>query len=163
MIVSKSVRIDSALKDAWRVFADMSGVVNYHPWVINSPLLSERNTGKGASRRCEFQDGTSIVETVTESREHEYIKMTLSETPAPMKSGTVSVYFCSVNGGTELRMEMDVKIGLGPIGWIIGPLAVRPLIKSRFEKAMLSMDHFIKTGSKLDPKGNIVGTSVAAT
>ena len=163
MKVSKSVQIDSSLKDAWRVFADMSGVANYHPWVINSPLLSEHNTGKGASRRCEFQDGTSIVETITEWREHEYMKMTLSETPAPMKSGTVSVYFRSVNGGTEMRMEMDVKIGLGPIGWIIGPLVVRPLIKTRFEKSVLSMDHYIKTGTKFDPKGNIVDSSLAAT
>ena len=163
MKVFKSVQIDSSLKDAWRVFADMSGVANYHPWVINSPLLSERNTGKGASRRCEFRDNTSIVETITEWREHEYMKMTLSETPAPMKSGTVSVYFRSVNGGTEMRMEMDVKIGLGPIGWIIGPLVVRPLIKTRFEKSVLSMDHYIKTGTKFDPKGNIVDSSLAAT
>ncbi len=82
MKVSKFVQIDSALKDAWRVFAELSRVVNYHPGVINSPSLSEGNTGKGASRRCEFRDNTSIVETIAEWREHEYMKMTLSETPA---------------------------------------------------------------------------------
>ena len=163
MKVSKSVQIDSALKDVWHVFADMSGVVNYHPWVINSPLLSDNNTGKGASRRCEFQDNTSIVETITEWREHEYMKMTLSETPAPMKSGTVSVTFSALNGGTEMKIEMDVKIGLGPIGWIIGPLMIRPLMNNRIEKMILSLDQYIKTGTKFDPKGNIVDSNFAAT
>jgi len=162
MKVSIAVQVDSELKDVWAAFSDWSGVVNYHPWVINSPLLSEQNVGIGASRRCEFQDDSSIVETVTEWREFENIKMTFSETPAPLKSGNVSVAFKASGGGTEIVAEMNVQVGLGPIGWIIGPLVVRPLMKTRFEKAMLSLDQFIKTGAKFDTDGKVTGLSLAS-
>ena len=162
MKVSIAIQVDSELKDVWAAFSSMSGIVNYHPWVINSPLLSKNDTGVGASRRCEFKDGTSIVETITELREREYISMTFSETPMPLKSGVVEVAFSSSGSGTEIKAEMDVKIGLGPLGWIIGPLFVRSLMKNRFEKAMLSMDQYIKTGTKFDTKGNATGLSLAA-
>ncbi|MCJ8340942.1 MAG: SRPBCC family protein [Pseudomonadales bacterium] len=160
MKVFQSVKIDSKLKDVWHIFSDMEGIVNYHPWVIRSPLLSDCNMGVGASRRCEFQDNTSVVETITEVREYEYIKMVLSETPVPMISGNVTASFQSTGGGTELTIEMDVKVGLGPLGWIIGPLIMRPIIKNRIKKMALSLDHYIKTGLKLDPKGNIVNSSI---
>ncbi len=163
MKVSQSVKISSKLKDVWHTFSDMSGIVNYHPWVVRSPLLSDRNTGIGASRRCEFQDNTSIVETITDLREYQYITMTLSETPMPMKSGTVTAFLHKSGTGTELTIKMDVKIGLGPLGWIIGPLMMRPIIKNRIKKMALSLDQFIKTGSKFDPKGNIVDSSIAVS
>lgn len=163
MKVFQSVKIDSKLKDVWHTFSDMSGIVNYHPWVVRSPLLSECNTGIGASRRCEFLDNTSIIETITDLHEYQYIKMTLSETPMPMKSGKVTASFQSKGTGTELTIEMDVEIGLGPIGWIIGPLMMRPIIKNRIKKMALSLDQYIKTGSKFDPKGNIVDSSMAAS
>ena len=160
MKVFQSVTIDSNLKDVWHIFSDMAGIVNYHPWVIRSPLLSDCKTGVGASRRCEFQDNTSVVETITDLREYEYIKMVLSETPMPMKSGKVTASFQSKGVGTELTIEMDVKVGLGPLGWIIGPLMMRPIIKNRIKKMALSLDHYIKTGSKFDPKGNIVNANI---
>ena len=161
MKVFQSVIIDSKLKDVWHNFSDMAGIVNYHPWVIRSPLLSDCNVGVGASRRCEFEDNTSVVETITDLHEYEYIKMVLSETPMPMKSGTVSASFQSKGASTELTIDMDVKVGLGPLGWIIGPLIMRPIIKNRIKKMALSLDHYIKTGSKFDPKGKVVKSNIA--
>jgi len=156
MKVSKTVSINSNPNDVWNALADWGSIVNYHPWVVNSPLLSSEKSGVGASRRCEFADKTSIVETVTKWQEYERMEITLSDTPFPLKSGTVAMVIKKFGSGTSVTFEMDIAIGMGPLGWIMGPLAIKPLMKTRIEKMLQSLEHYLKTGTKLDPKGNIV-------
>lgn len=164
MKVSKTVSIDSNPKDVWNTLSDWGGIVNYHPWVVNSPLLSNEKSGVGAARRCEFADKTSIVETITLWQEYDRIEMTLSDTPFPLKSGTgVMIVKENGSGGTTVFVELDIAVGMGPLGWIMGPLMIRPLMKTRIEKMLQSLDHYLKTGNKLDPKGKIVQLKVLSS
>ena len=84
MRVEQTARVNAQAKDVWAAFNDWGGVVRFQPWVVRSPLLSKNNEGVGASRRCEFSDDTSIVETISRIEEGRRIDMVLSETPKPM-------------------------------------------------------------------------------
>jgi hypothetical protein len=63
-IVSASRTIHAPVSTLWAKIADVGGIQEWHPKVERSPLISSSATGPGATRRCEFYDGTSVVEEV---------------------------------------------------------------------------------------------------
>jgi len=65
------------------------------------------------------------------------------------------------NGGTEVTVTMDVQLGMGPLNPIMGPLMMRPMMKSRIAKMLQSLEHNILTGGKLNPKGKKVKVPAA--
>lgn len=67
--VEKTVLVKAGINQVWDIVSDMGGVYKYHPLVKKSPVLSENAVGIGATRRCEFYDGSSVVEKITELKE----------------------------------------------------------------------------------------------
>ncbi len=156
MLIEKTVRLKASPTDIWSKFQDWGNVWRFQPWVVRSPLLSDAGSGVGASRRCEFSDKTSIVETITKVVDGRRIEMSLTETPKPMLGGIGAIELQPSGGGTEVTVTMDVKLGMGPLNPVMGPLMMRPMMKSRISKMLESLDHHIATGGKLDPKGKKV-------
>ena len=68
----------------WDTISDVGTVKDWHPKVKHSPVLSAESTGVGATRRCEFYDGTSVVEQVTEAVEGRLLRVVLSEFSMPL-------------------------------------------------------------------------------
>ena len=153
MRVEKTVRVNATADKIWSAFNDWGGVWRFQPWVVRSPLLSSNNEGVGASRRCEFVDKTSIVETITRIEDGRRIEMVLSETPKPMKGGTATILLVPRSGATDVTVAMDVQLGLGPLNPIMGNLMMRPMMKTRIQKMLESLEHHLKTGGKIDSKG----------
>jgi ribosome-associated toxin RatA of RatAB toxin-antitoxin module len=154
MRLEHTVRVNAKASDVWAKLNDWGGVWRYQPWVINSPLLSANNEGVGASRRCEFIDKTSIVETITKIKEGRRIDMTLSDTPKPMKGGTTSIIVTPKGENqTEVTVSMNIKLGLGPLNPIMGNLMMKPMMRTRITKMLESLEYHIKTGGKIDSKG----------
>ncbi|MEO1028748.1 MAG: SRPBCC family protein [Pseudomonadota bacterium] len=153
MRVEKTLRLKAKPEDVWTKFKDWGGVWRFQPWVVRSPLLSETSEGVGASRRCEFTDKTSIVETITKIEEGRKIDMSLSETPKPMLGGMGSIELTPRGNETDVTVTMDIKLGMGPLNPIMGPLMMRPMMKGRITKMLESLEYHILTGGKLDPKG----------
>lgn len=153
MRVETTVHVNAASSEIWSVLSDWSGVWRYQPWVLRSPQLSDQNEGVGAARRCEFVDDTSIVETVTKWDVSRKIELELTETPKPMKGGWASIELNPVGAATNVTLVMDIKLGLGPLNPIMGPLMMRPMMKKRIIKMLESLEYHIKTGGKIDHKG----------
>lgn len=158
----KTVRVNAPAADVWCAFNDWGGVWRFQPWVHRSPLLSRNNEGVGASRRCEFFDKTSIVETITSIDEGRRIDMSLSETPKPMLGGKGSIKLTPRGQATDVTVEMDVKLGMGPLNPIMGNLMMKPMMKKRIARMLESLDYHLKTGGKLDGKGAKHATPTAA-
>ncbi len=162
MRAEKTVRLNAKSADIWAAFNDWGGVWRFQPWVVRSPLLSDKNEGLGASRRCEFVDKTSIVETITKIDEGRRIEMRLSETPKPMKGGTAEITLTPRGGQTDVTVSMDVQLGLGPLNPIMGNLMMKPMMKTRIQKMLESLDYHLATGGKIDSKGVKHGRPVNA-
>ncbi|MEM7746734.1 MAG: SRPBCC family protein [Pseudomonadota bacterium] len=146
-------RVNASAEDVWTAFNDWGGIWRFQPWVVRSPLLSQNNEGVGAKRRCEFVDKTSIVETVTKIDEGRAVHLSLSEAPKPMKGGTSVIRLSPVGNSTNVTVEMDIEIGMGPLGAIMGNLMMKPMMKKRVSLMLESLEHHLKTGGKIDSKG----------
>ena len=153
MHAKKTVRVNAKAADIWAAFNDWGGVWRFQPWVVRSPLLSANNEGVGASRRCEFVDKTSIVETITKIDDGRRIEMRLSETPKPMKGGTAIITLQPRGSQTDVTVSMDVTLGLGPLNPIMGNLMMKPMMKTRIQKMLESLEYHIQSGGKIDSKG----------
>ncbi|MEM7436105.1 MAG: SRPBCC family protein [Myxococcota bacterium] len=162
MHVEKTIRVNAPIEDVWNAFNDWGGVWRFQPWVQRSPLLSPNNEGVGASRRCEFFDKTSIVETITTIDEGRRIDMALSDTPKPMLGGTGSITLAPSGQATDVTVTMDVKLGMGPLNPIMGSLMMKPMMKKRITRMLESLDYHLHTGGKLDGKGVEHPTPAAA-
>ncbi|MEM9715209.1 MAG: SRPBCC family protein [Pseudomonadota bacterium] len=153
MRLEHTVRVNAKAADIWTTFNDWGGVWRYQPWVVTSPLLSSNNEGVGASRRCEFVDKTSIVETITKIDVGQRIDMILSETPKPMMGGTGSIILSPKGKQTDVTVVMDIKLGLGPLNPIMGNLMMKPMMRNRITKMLESLEYHLETGGKIDSKG----------
>ena len=160
MIVEKTVRVNASSMNIWKAFSDWGGVWRYQPWVVRSPLLSNNNEGVGASRRCEFVDNTSIVETITKIDKGRSIEMSLSHTPKPMKGGMAKIVLEPQENKTDVTVIMDVKLGMGPLNPILGNLVMKPMMKKRITKMLESLEFHLRTGGKIDHKGNKIGAQM---
>ena len=154
MHIEKSVQIRAPVEEVWSHFYDWDNVWRFQPWVVRSPLLTNVENGVGASRRCEFSDGTSLVETITKVVPGKRVEFALSEAAKPMVGGTGSISVMSRSSGiTVVTVVMDIKLGLGLLNPVMG-LMMKPMMRNRIKKMVESLEHYILTGQKLDPKGN---------
>jgi len=57
---------DAPIDDVWPMFGDLSQIANYNPGIKTVDILSaegvNKKEGVGSVRRCNFNDGNSIVE-----------------------------------------------------------------------------------------------------
>ena len=153
MRVEKTVRVKAPANKVWDAFYDWGGVWRFQPWVLQSPILGSTTQGVGASRRCEFVDKTSIVETITRIEEGRIIEMSLTETPKPMTGGKAVIILTPRDSSTDVTVSMDVALGLGPLNPIMGNLMMKPMMKTRISKMLESLEYHLQTGGKIDSKG----------
>lgn len=154
MRVENSYTLDALAEDVWAAFSDWGAVYRFQPWVAESPILGGKNEGVGASRRCEFVDNTSIVETITRIEKGRRIEMHLSDTPKPITAGRATIQLSPRGERTSVSVEMNFELGLGPLNPIMGSLFMKPMMRKRIRKMLESLEYHLKTGGKIDSKGN---------
>ncbi|NRB40194.1 MAG: SRPBCC family protein [Pseudomonadales bacterium] len=155
--VAKTVLINASDKDLWNIIADVGGIHNFHPLVDKSPLLSTNAQGLGATRRCEFYDGTSVVEEVVEWEEGKKLSLALSKFSMPFESavGTMSVESAG-NNASHVTLQMDFKVKYGFIGKIMGLIMMKPFMKMVFAKVLKGLNDHATTGLLVGKKGALL-------
>ena len=152
--VAKTVLIQANEKDIWRIVADVGDVHKFHPMVDTSPVLSTEFQGMGATRRCEFYDGTSVVEKVVEWKEGKKMKLELSEFSMPFKYAVVTMSLESAGANsTYVTIEMEFMVKFGVFGKILGYLMMRPAMKMVFGKVLKGLNDHATTGQLVGQKG----------
>lgn len=148
--VEKTIPINAPIQKVWQVIDDFGGVYKYHPIVEKSPMLSEIATGLGAKRRCEFYDNTSVVEEITDYKPGEYLKVKVSEFSMPLKSMTGTMRFKSINNATTaVTIELDFVVKGGILGWLMGVLMMRPMMKGMILKVLKSLEYHVISGKQV--------------
>ena len=71
--------INADLSTVWPLVSDVRQIAHWHPSIATVDLLSTKATGLHAARRCNFKDGTSVREEVTDLAESKRIRFRLSE------------------------------------------------------------------------------------
>jgi hypothetical protein len=130
----------------------MGAVQDWHPNVAKATVLTDKDAGVGAARRVEFQDGNSVVETVIEESEQSFITMQMSEAPM-MKRAVVTIRTTeNTAGDTEVTFDLEYTMSLGPLGWLMGSLMMKPMMRKVFNVALAGLAYHLETGELVSDK-----------
>ncbi|MEM7156242.1 MAG: SRPBCC family protein [Myxococcota bacterium] len=131
----------------WELLADVTAVSQWHPQVATVDLLSTNAVGLGATRRCNFHDGTSVREEVTSVEKGRRLRLTLSEFSLPMKSFEVEVTLTPTSRGqTQVSFEMVYEVKFGIFGRAMNALVVRGQMSKLLNRVLAGLDHHSVTG-----------------
>ena len=144
--VQRSHTINAALAPTWAAVSKMGAVENWHPNVASEAILSVADAGIGASRRVEFQDGNSAVETVTEESALEFTTMELAEVPL-LKDAKVTISTKEKGAGTtEVTFSINYGVKMGPLGWLLDAAMMKRVFGKAFESALEGLCYHLETG-----------------
>lgn len=138
----------------WEVLSNYGGVHLYHPKVKSTPILSNNDKGIGAKRRCEFYDNSSVVEEVTNWNEGRSISVVLSEMSSmPLKRANATIQVLSVDSETSLlSIDMNFNVKFGPLGWMMGQLMIKPMMKKMLTNVLKGLEYNAITGKSVETK-----------
>ncbi|MCO4771110.1 MAG: SRPBCC family protein [Deltaproteobacteria bacterium] len=131
----------------WALVSDVTTVQAFHPRVQTVDLLSDAATGLGATRRCNFYDGTSVVEVVDSIEEGRRVHLTLSEYDVPMKSFEAAITLKPLTGGqTQVSMILTYSMKFGVLGKLMDVAMVRGQMSKLMNEVLAGMAHHLRTG-----------------
>ena len=152
--VEKTVLVNAGINHVWNIISDVGGVDKYHPLVDKSPQLSKNASGIGAKRRCDFYDGSSVVEEVVGLIEGEELTIKLSEFSLPFKSAEAKMRLEKVSDkSTNVTIQMNFEMKYGVFGKILGFFAIRPVMKKVFIKVLKGLNDHAASGRLVGKDG----------
>lgn len=152
--ISKTLSIQARHDRVWEALADYQNIHRFHPSVETVDQLSSEDRGVGAVRRCNFYDGTSIVEQITDWQEGRSLTVELSEFNFPFKAAKARIS-ARPDGDdrTEVTFEMEIAPKYGPLGWLMTNVMMRPMMKGMFGKILAGLELHARTGELVGKDG----------
>lgn len=151
--VAQTLTVNVPAAKLWQVMDDFKSVENYAQTIQSSPIVGDIQSGLGAKRQCTFKDGSSLIETITEYTPGEGYTMELSDYSMPLKSMTAKVKVKAINEhASELYMSSKFIVKGGPLGWLMGTLLMKPMMKGVFKKVMSGLAYYAQTSNRIDEK-----------
>ncbi len=123
----------------------MDAVADWHPNVAGVLVLTH-NAGVDASRRVQFHDGTSVVETVMQQDDPHFVTMELLEVPL-LKKAIVTIRTEPKSAEeTEVTFSVDYDVKYGPIGWLMGTFMLNRAFRKIFGVSLGGLAYHLETG-----------------
>jgi len=162
----KSIKVNVPAAKIWQVLADFSSVEKFATTIKSSPIVGEVSSGLGAKRLCTFNDGSSLVEEIVDYQEGQGFKMVLSEFSLPLKSMHAEMKVKALDANSsEIYMSSEFVVKAGPLGWLLGHLVMRNVMKGVFKTLMSGLAYHCVTGKtvgeKLPPKEELANIVIS--
>ncbi len=149
----KAIKVNIPAAKIWQVLGDFSSVEKFATTIKTSPIVGDISSGVGAKRLCTFNDGSSLVEEIIDFQEGQGFKMVLSEFSLPLKSMHAEMRVKEIDANTsEIYMAADFVVKAGPLGWLLGHLIMRPVMKGVFKKLLSGLAYHSVTGKPVGEK-----------
>ena len=117
----RTLDIDAAPDTVWAVIGRFMHIDEFAPLVKSVEALTDDEDGVGSKRRCNFEDGTSVVEEVTKwepNRGYRVRLLEMSAMPLHEVHAELSVEPLE-NERTRVTWGMDYRVKFGPFGWLL--------------------------------------------
>lgn len=126
----RTLEIDAAPERVWAVLGRFMHIDEFAPRVVSVDALTDHQDGIGSRRRCHFENGTSVVEEVTEWVADRSYRVRLSEMAAmPLHEASAEVSVESISGGrSRVTWAMDYRVKYGPFGWLLGQTMMKVMM-----------------------------------
>lgn len=149
----KTIKVNVPATKIWQVLADFSSVEKFATTIKSSPIVGDISSGLGAKRLCTFNDGSSLVEEIVEYQEGQGYKMVLSEFSLPLKHMHAEMRVKEIDANSsKIYMSADFVVKAGPLGWLLGHLVMRPIMKGVFKTLMSGLAYHCETGKRVGEK-----------
>jgi hypothetical protein len=151
--IEKTLKVNLPATRIWQVMGDFSSVEHFATTIKTSPITNNVPSGIGARRLCTFQDGSSLVEEITEYKEGEGFTMELSQFSLPLKSMNAQMRVKAIDeNSSELYMSSEFIVKAGVFGWLMGLVIMKPMMKGVFKKLLTGLAYYTDTGIRVDSK-----------
>ncbi len=151
--IEQTIKVNVPAEKIWQVLGDFSSVEKFATTIKSSPIVNEISSGVGAKRLCTFNDGSSLVEEIIDFQAGQGYRMVLSEFSLPLKSMYAEMKVREIDKhSSELYMSSDFVVKAGPLGWLLGFLVMRPVMKGVFKKLMSGLAYHTVTGERIGEK-----------
>lgn len=155
--VSVTRTMETDAKAVWNVLDDFCNIHRYNPAVENSSLIGSRPTGVGATRECNFYDGTSLKETITDYHSGKGYSIRLSDFSLPLKEADTHFWVEPVNGEqSKLTITLEFVPKFGPLGWLMANLMMKPMLKKALAGLAKGLEDHIETGRIVGKDGMLL-------
>ncbi len=131
----RQLEIDATPEAVWAVFGRFMHVDEFAPLVKSVDALTNGEDGIGSKRRCHFDDGTSVVEEVTEWNANRGYRVRLLElTSMPLHEAYAELSVEPLgNGRARMNWAMDYHVKFGPLGWLLGQTIMKMMLGKIFD------------------------------
>ncbi|NRB40179.1 MAG: SRPBCC family protein [Pseudomonadales bacterium] len=151
--IENTIKVNVPAAKIWQLLEDFSSVEQFATAIKTSPIVNDIKSGLGAKRLCTFTDGSSLVEEIIDFQQGQGYTMELSEFSLPLKSMQVKMGVKEIDeNSSEIYMFSDFVVKAGPLGWLMGYLIMRPMMKGVFKKLMTGLAYYCVTGKRVDEK-----------
>lgn len=126
----RTLDIDATSDALWAILGRFMHIDEFAPLVKSVDALTDGEDGIGSKRRCHFDDGTSVVEEVTEWDVNRGYRVRLSEMSAmPLHEAHADLAVEPLeNGQSRVKWGMDYRVKYGPLGWLLGQTPMKMMM-----------------------------------
>jgi len=126
----RALEFRAAPDEIWNVLGRFMHIEEFAPKVTAVEALTSGADGVGSKRRCQFEDGTSVVEEVTEWEDNKFYRVQLSEMEAmPLHSAMAQIEVKPLGEGmAKVIWGMDYHVKYGPLGWLLGQTMMKMMM-----------------------------------
>ena len=150
--VEDKIRVNIPAKTVWEVLGDFSSIERFSTAVEKSPILDGISSGLGTKRKCDFYDGSSVIEEIIDYQEGKCFKIEVTEYSMPLKSLYAEMKVEEVDANaSEISMSMEFVVKGGPFQWLMGFFMMRPMMKGIIKETLTGLAYNSATGK---PVGN---------
>jgi len=162
--IKKKLSINASKERVWDVIADLGGIQNYNPSVKKSYYNTDIKSGEGAGRVCEFYPIGKVDEKATQWEEGKSYTLLINpiEKLPFFKEGLA--YFSlnlSNTGGTEVSVDFDYNITVGPLAWAMNKIMLRNNFEKAFEGILKGLKKHIEEGVVIENGSSLKGYQVS--
>lgn len=122
--------INATPEAVWAVLSRYMHIDEFAPLITSVDALTDGEEGVGSKRRNHFDNGTSLVEEVTEWKPNEGLTVKLSDMASmPLHEAHSEVSIVPEGSGrSTVKWTMDYRVKYGPFGWLLGQTLMKMMM-----------------------------------
>ncbi len=150
MIHFKRTRtIDASPQAVWAVLGRFMHIDEFAPLITSVEALTGGETGLGSKRRNHFENGTSVVEEVTDWQHELGYTVQLSEMDAmPLHKASSQILISPAGAQSSVSWSFDYQVKFGPLGWLMGQTLMKMMMGNIIDKNLKGLEEKVRSNSK---------------
>ena len=123
----------------WKLLADLEAVKRYNHTVKSVAIVGEQRDGVGARRSCELLPSGRVVERVTHWDNERALGLEIAESDWPVTFMRWVTRLAPDPKGTRITQDLEYRMKLGPIGWLLDKLVMRNKLRSTLDRVLAEL------------------------